>query len=347
MFALLPHVVIIVASLLGIAIAAYIRYKKTAHQVLVCPLHSNCEAVTHSEFSYFLGIPVELLGIAYYGLTAASYSLFIVVPWLAGSYSIFALLVLSTAAFMFSMYLTFIQAFTLKQWCTWCLFSAGLCTLIFGMAIQGAEGGFLELLRTNHAIILGLHLLGVVLGVGGATITDVFFFKFIKDFKISHDEAAVMNAISQIIWLALAILILSGIGLYLPEMERLNHSSKFLLKMVVVGVIILNGACLNLLIAPRLVHIVFGGPLHHRSGNLRLLRKVAYALGAISITSWYTAFILGLTPSLPLSFTQLLLLFGALLIAAVVGSQITEWIMLRKKDSGGSTAIPAQARSPY
>src|SRR3989344_3523616 len=227
MAALWPPIIIILAAIAGILIAGYIRYKKTAHQVLVCPLHSNCEAVTHSEFSRFFGIPVEVLGIGYYVITALSYAVFIVLPHLAGAYSIFALLVLSAIAFLFSAYLTFIQAFTLKQWCTWCLFSAGLCTVIFIMALVGTDISLYEMLRANYRGIGGLHILGLVLGLGAATITDIFFFKFIKDFRISHDEAAVMNTLSQIIWAGLAILIITGLGLYLTQSDALNHNSKF------------------------------------------------------------------------------------------------------------------------
>lgn len=345
MLEVIAKLVIVFTSVAGILVATYIRYKKTAHSVLVCPLHSSCEAVTHSQFSYFLGIPVELLGIGYYTLVAASYAAFLILPHLANSTVVFVMLTLSMAAFMFSLYLTFIQAFTLKQWCTWCLFSAGLCTIIFAMSVTGSDVSLGTILAHNRGIILGLHLFGVILGVGGASITDILFFKFIKDFRISSDEATIISVVSQIIWFGLAILILSGIGLYLPEADRFNQSSKFLVKVVAVGVILVNGAFLNLVVAPRLIHITFGGPHHHKSGELKHLRKVAYALGAISITSWYCAFILGLIKSIPLSFTTLVSVFFGVLGVAVVISQLFEQVMIRK-NLGGGAGVATQPRSP-
>ena len=41
------------------------------------------------------------------------------------------------------------------------------------------------LLSVYRPLILILHILGVVLGLGGAIISDIFFFKFLRDFLIS------------------------------------------------------------------------------------------------------------------------------------------------------------------
>ena len=94
--------------------------------------------------------------------------------------------------------------------------------------------------------------------------------------------------------------------------------------MIVVGVIILNGAFLNLLISPRLVHISFGKRHPHEPGELHHLRKLAFALGAVSIVSWYSAFILGALRRLSFSFIELLSAYLVIVALAVIGSQITE-----------------------
>ena len=132
------------------------------------------------------------------------------------------------------------------------------------------------------------------------------------------------------IWFALALIILTGIGLYLPASELLLDSSKFLVKMIVVAVIVVNGAILNLLISPKLVHISFGGSHEHQSGELHKLKKLAFTLGAISSTSWYSAFILGALRQLPFSFLELLGIYVALVIIAVAGSQIMERMVAKK-----------------
>src|SRR3989338_1491242 len=104
------------------------------------------------------------------------------------------------------------------------------------------------ILREYRTAILIFHLIAAAIGLGGATITDVFFFRFLKDFKISEMEFGILKVLSQVIWFALALVIITGIGLYLPASERLLVSSKFLVKMVVVAVIVANGVILNLLI---------------------------------------------------------------------------------------------------
>ncbi|MBI4090666.1 MAG: hypothetical protein HY422_01440, partial [Candidatus Komeilibacteria bacterium] len=58
---LLRLLIILVASG-GFAVAFYIWRKKQHAEVLVCPLHSNCAVVIHSQYSTFLGFPLELWG---------------------------------------------------------------------------------------------------------------------------------------------------------------------------------------------------------------------------------------------------------------------------------------------
>lgn len=180
-------------------------------------------------------------------------------------------------------------------------------------------------------VILIAHMIGVALGVGGATVSDVLFFRFLKDLKISHFEARILNTLSRIIWLGLIILIISGIGLYIPNAERLSQSSKFLTKMVVVLVILANGIALNLIVSPKLKKISFEKKHEHVTGELRRLRKIAFALGAISITSWYSALILGSLRSIPYGFLIVLSAYLLILFSAILVSQFAEYLLSKRK----------------
>ena len=293
---------------------------------MVCPLKSDCNAVIYSEYSKFLGIPLEMLGMAYYGLIALGYGVFTFLPHLHTPSSAFAIFSLTVVALLFSIYLTFIQAVNIKQWCVWCLTSAGLCLMIFASSLLTHSFSLIDLLREHKQIILIGHVFGATLGVGGASITDVLFFKFLKDLRISKGESDVMHTISQVIWFALALLILTGLGLYLPEIAKYGASSKFLLKMFVVLVVLVNGTFLNLLISPKLVKISFGERHEHREGELHSTRKLAFALGAISLTSWYATFILGMLRQLPfgLSISQGFLVYFLVLAFAIITSQVAE-----------------------
>lgn len=128
----------IVISLLGLAgffLANYIRRQKTHGEALVCPIGSSCTRVVNSEHSTLLGIRIELIGMVYYGLIAVLYAGMVFVPALATDWIVALVLGATVSAFVFSMYLTGLQAFVLKEWCTWCLISMAICTTIFFLAL--------------------------------------------------------------------------------------------------------------------------------------------------------------------------------------------------------------------
>ncbi|MFA5934221.1 MAG: hypothetical protein WC795_03330 [Candidatus Paceibacterota bacterium] len=185
-------------------------------------------------------------------------------------------------------------------------------------------------LAEYKTITLIFHGIGVAVGIGAATVTDILFFKFLKDKKISHKESETINALSPIIWVALVVIIFSGLALYLPGMEYFNESSKFLLKMVIVGVIVCNGAFLNFFISPKLGHISFGDWHKHKEGEMHTVRKVSFALGGISIISWYSAFILGSLRSIPFSFSDGILFYILVLAIGIIGSQFFEYYIRHK-----------------
>ncbi|MBI4256626.1 vitamin K epoxide reductase family protein [Candidatus Uhrbacteria bacterium] len=316
----------------GLLLALYLYNKKQTHQQpFICPLRGNCAEVIHSEFSKFLGVPVELIGITYYagllighGLVVASPVLF---DWLEPS-----LLLASTIAFLFSLYLTFIQLVVLKKICTWCLFSAALCLSIFLIAIVGGREVVLPILLEFRPIILVLHILFMALGLGAATLTDIFFLRFLRDLRISQEESDVFSTLSQFIWFALCLMVITGFALYLPQAVSYNDSPKFLAKIIVVSVIIVNGAFLNLSIAPKLAKITFAQPHKHKVGELVLARRFAFVLGPISIVSWYSAFILGSLPAgTELSLISFLKIYALMLLIAITIGQFFEHRLRNKQ----------------
>lgn len=318
------YIPVIFAAFAGFLLAFYIRHKKKAKEGLICPIGADCDAVIYSEYSKFFGIPVEMLGLFYYGIVAVSYGVFLVLPQLAGISAVFGILVISASAFLFSLYLTFIQAFALKQWCTWCLTSAGLCTLIFAFAFRGSQFGFIPLLAEHRETFFLIHLSGLALGLGGATLTNIFFFKFLKDFRVSEGEWETLRTILQVIWFALLVLVLGGLGFYLGNGAALGRLDNFRVEVIAVLIIILNGAFFNLIYQPKLMKISLRERHDHQVGELHLLRKLAYALGAISLVSWYAAFLLSILDSPPFDFGLLLLFYLASLGGAVILSQLME-----------------------
>jgi uncharacterized membrane protein len=321
----------IIFGIAGFLLAAYVYSKKQKQENLVCPMNGSCDEVVNSRYSKFLGVPVELMGMFYYAFIILAYAYIFLNGDAVSDVFKFFMTGVTVGAFFFSVYLIIIQAFILRMWCTWCLFSAGFSTFIFITAVFGADFSLVSLLVEYKPVVVFFHAFSAAIGVGAATVTDIFFFKYLKDYKISESEHKTMETLSGVIWVALGLLVLTGIGLFLANSEVLMQSSKFLTKVVAVLVLILNGIMLNLVISPKMMEITFGDNFSHQKGELHFMRKLAFALGAISISSWYVIFILGSIKSIPVSIGTGISLYILLLCVAVIGSQIFDRVMIIKR----------------
>ncbi|MBI3256105.1 MAG: vitamin K epoxide reductase family protein [Candidatus Andersenbacteria bacterium] len=324
----IPFIVIIFAALCGVILTIYIFNKKRRHEAMVCPLNGHCDTVVNSEFSKFLGVPVELIGMFYYSMVALAYAVFLLVPILAAPLLTLAVFVTTMLAFLFSAYLIFIQLFYIKQYCTWCLGSAGLSTVIFGLSLFISGGSAVLLVAPYLNVVLGVYSLALALGLGSATFSVIFLGKFLKDLYVSHLEAQLMQLVSQVTWLALGLLFVMGaIGYVTPS----AHGSAFPispLHLVILLAMICGGALLDLLVAPRLIAISSGQDHMHKMGELRLLRRAALALAAIILVSWYVLFAMS-TLSLSGS-TLLVLMYVGLLVIGLVVSGFMEQRLAKK-----------------
>ncbi len=321
----------VVFGICGFFLASYVYTKKQKQENLVCPMNGSCDEVVNSRYSKFLGIPVEVFGMIYYAFIVIAYSYISLNNDSVGDIFKFFMTGITVGAFFFSVYLVVIQAFILRKWCTWCLFSAGFTTFIFVTAVFGTDFSLTSLLAEYKGVIVIFHAFSAAIGVGAATITDIFFFKYLKDYKISETEHKTMETLSSVIWVALGVLIITGIGLFIPQSEKLLESSKFITKVVAVLVLVLNGVMLNLSISPRMMEITFGDDFSHQKGELHFMRKLSFALGAISIVSWYTIFILGSLKSIPVSVGVGVSSYILLLFIAIIGSQVFDRVMINKR----------------
>lgn len=122
---LLMKLGIFILGLCGFWVARHIfQHKKPENEPLVCPMNFDCEAVVHSHFSKFFGIPLEVFGMLYYGFTAFSYFLLVFEPFLVPPVMVGILILLSLSASLFSLYLIGVQIFAIKKGCFWCFISA-------------------------------------------------------------------------------------------------------------------------------------------------------------------------------------------------------------------------------
>lgn len=321
----------IVVSLLGTALSGYIWYGKKNNKPLICPLRSDCDAVVRSDFSRLFGIPLEILGLTYYVLTLISNIIFIYQPTLKNPLVTFGFLVITTIAFLFSIYLTAVQAFAIRQWCIWCLTSASLCAVLFATTIIGNDISFIEMIVRYHDFLVASLTVGLTLGVGSATVYAIVYMKFLRDFKISQTEQDILKTIGQIVWIALIIIIFSAVSLYVSAPDIHNNSPTFILKIIVMGVILLSDAMLNIFVAPQLIDISFGKRPEHSAGELRTLRRISFALSISSLISWYSLLTLLILPLvIPATFGELVIYYIAALGIGLALSQIIDYYLQNK-----------------
>lgn len=125
------HIFITVLALAGFYIARHIDDRKKRGKKLICPLRMSCDTVIGSSYSTLFGVPLELLGMGYYGLTVVLHMVvfFGIVP------NPLYMLIIASVAFLFSLYLVLVQAYKLHSWCSWCVGSAFISTAIFFLSL--------------------------------------------------------------------------------------------------------------------------------------------------------------------------------------------------------------------
>lgn len=112
-----------VLCLIGIGVAGYLTYTHYAKIKVLCLSSGGCETVQASVYSKLAGVPVAVLGLA--GYIALLFSLAI-----RGEIGRAAGFGIALTGFLFSMYLTYREAFSIHAYCQWCLSSAFLMTVL-------------------------------------------------------------------------------------------------------------------------------------------------------------------------------------------------------------------------
>ncbi len=127
--------VFLLMALAGLGVAGYLAYVEANQSLAVCGPVGDCNTVQQSAYARLFGVlPLGVLGTAGYLAILAGW-------WLAGRpkaqaqrLGILALLGLTGAGTLFSIYLTFLEPFVIGATCMWCLTSAILMTGLFVLA---------------------------------------------------------------------------------------------------------------------------------------------------------------------------------------------------------------------
>lgn len=163
-----------------------------------------------------------------------------------------------------------------------------------------------------------VHVIAVVFGMGAALVSDVLFSFFSKDKKLNSTEISTLEILASVVFYSLIFIVLSGLFIFLSDMEKYINSAKFLAKMSILLVLLINGYVLNKYIWPHLLNKKFFTFKKERN-----TRKLAFVCGTISIISWLAVCTLGVLDSIKMSylaiiFTYLPIIFFGIIISLIV-----------------------------
>lgn len=190
-------------------------------------------------------------------------------------------------------------------------------------------------LRTLLVIV---HVIGAVIGAGAATVGDYLFFKFSRDKRVDKDELRIIKTVSELVWVGLLILLLSGFGfllLYISDYNSIRdhyNFGKIAAKATIVAVLIGNGLVLHHIVLP-----IFAARVGKPLATTGFIKKspIIFTAGAVSFVSWYATIILGAWRGLQLGYWAVMLSYVGVLLTAVVISNMAGRLLLkhlRKRD---------------
>jgi hypothetical protein len=170
---------------------------------------------------------------------------------------------------------------------------------------------------TPYALYATFHLLGVVLGAGAAFMSDISILSSIRSKMLSVMEVYIIELSNKIVWIGIALMAVSGVLLFLRDIEGYLASPEFLAKLTVAAVIFVNSSINHFKHLP-LIRRVEGRPFDKDDVFVKYLSLVI-ASGAISIVSWLFI-VFGALRDIPYSYTTIISAYlSAVLIAVVFG----------------------------
>ncbi|HKO39556.1 MAG TPA: vitamin K epoxide reductase family protein [Solirubrobacterales bacterium] len=113
---------------LGVAVAAYIAIAEAGGDSPVCLAGgSGCKTVADSSYSHVGGINIAIFGVIGYLLLLAS-------SFLASDAARLGGFLVALGGFGYSIFLTYVEIFKIEAICQWCVGSAVLMTILFGLS---------------------------------------------------------------------------------------------------------------------------------------------------------------------------------------------------------------------
>ena len=125
------YVAAVLLSLVGLVDALYLTIEHVTGQSVQCTITSGCSEVLSSSYAVVAGIPLAAVG------AAAYFSVFSLATLAAFGYQVAKplLLLLVGVMFLVSLWLVYLQAFVIREFCQYCLLSAAITTALLVVVI--------------------------------------------------------------------------------------------------------------------------------------------------------------------------------------------------------------------
>jgi hypothetical protein len=183
---------------------------------------------------------------------------------------------------------------------------------------------------STYGLLLMGHFVGVILGLGAATVSDMLFMTALKDETIDETEEKLLKRASLVIWAGVALLLGTGIAMAVTTWEVFILQPRLLAHMTIAGVIVANGILVNFWLLPRLAASSRAKATDAAQVEAyRRFRRIGFISGAISFSSWWLNLLLGLGRRFAfpdLSYAELIGIYLAIEVLAVPGALLLDRI---------------------
>ena len=125
------YIAAVILSLVGLADALYLTIEHVTGQSVQCTIISGCSEVLSSRYAVVAGVPLAAIG------AAAYFSVFSLATLSVFGYGFAKKLLLPLVGTMFlvSLWLVYLQAFVIREFCQYCLLSATITTFLLVVVI--------------------------------------------------------------------------------------------------------------------------------------------------------------------------------------------------------------------
>lgn len=121
------------------------------------------------------------------------------------------------------------------------------------------------------------------------------------------------------VFYALILIVISGGLIFFTNVEKYSNSAKFLAKLTILAVLLINGYVLNKYIWGHLIKKGFFVLKGERN-----MRRVAFVCGAISVISWLSVCALGVLDSLNMAYSTIMAIYLAIILFGTIVALLVE-----------------------